>query len=243
MKRMQQNARRRSFTLIELLVVIAIIAIIAGMLLPAMGKARENGKTIFCVNNLRQVGTLLTLYASDSKDRLPQSNNGEKYWSEILADYFSTRELYGNKTSALYECPTAGNAYTDPNNVYKFHRNYGANNLVLTDYRDEKAKIVSTIPRPSEVAVIMDAPNFNEYGCWYRVEPLGGPYLHIEIVEEDAMGNIIPAGIDHAGATPNLNSIRYRHKSDTLANVLRVDGSVKGYKMLSFLKRNLYVRR
>lgn len=116
--------RESGFTLIELLVVIAIIAVLAGLLLPALAKAKEQGKKAACMNDLRQIGVATTLYAQDNNDtfhnvngsppnggkwtRNPRStayleaNDGEVYWGRAYIDYMGS---FGSKK--IFRCPSA----------------------------------------------------------------------------------------------------------------------------------------
>ncbi|HTD65411.1 MAG TPA: prepilin-type N-terminal cleavage/methylation domain-containing protein [Candidatus Limnocylindria bacterium] len=88
--KIENRSRHGAFTLIELLVVIAIIAILASMLLPALAKAKESGKRIACVNNLRQLGLSMQMYMDDNEGLQPQRtiNLPGGSWPTALRDYY-----------------------------------------------------------------------------------------------------------------------------------------------------------
>jgi prepilin-type N-terminal cleavage/methylation domain-containing protein/prepilin-type processing-associated H-X9-DG protein len=111
---------RRGFTLIELLVVIAIIALLIGILLPALGKARSTAKTARCMVNVRSIGQGLAGYLQGNRDWYPHWSGWQVFegdgsgddsaglgWSELVLDHLDTPEVFQDPSRRVEEAPFA----------------------------------------------------------------------------------------------------------------------------------------
>ena len=109
----------RGFTLIELLVVIAIIAVLMAILMPALNRARLQGKRAACMGNLKQLTLAWIMYADENDDKIPYANPNSDGWVEWVSniDAPQQQKLEGLKRGTLYEyCPNV-KAYCCPTGI------------------------------------------------------------------------------------------------------------------------------
>ncbi len=119
-KKIARRIHIRGFTLIELLVIIAIIAILTSILLPVLNRAREKGRQAVCINNLKQIGLAIHMYANDHDGYLVPYNSGtaeqesSDFWFDILSGYLGYPNLRIGVN--FLTCPT-----------YRYYRKYYTN--------------------------------------------------------------------------------------------------------------------
>ena len=205
--------KRQGFTLIELLVVIAIIALLMGILMPALRKVREQGKDVICRNNLRQIGMATNLYAEANNMLIPRSaewSAGIEPWFQLFMLYLSQKDIDGDYRSVdIFRCPSypdkeqtvcyVVNGWTSDNSVRGRSR--------LTDCR-----------RPGSIIYLAD----NEDGPWRTIIRNASDR---DVTRCDVFRSEHLPGSDSEGVTGGRRVARARHKSG--CNCLFLDWHVE----------------
>ena len=208
-----RRVKQTCFTLIELLVVIAIIAILAGMLLPALNNARERGRAASCTNNLKQIGLGFQLYGANYDGIIPPWSSKE----DILFTYY----LSGGGNNTVYIDPKVWFCPSDRsgNNPKDFHP-YTNNSIISYMYN---------------VHVGGDNP-------WGGSEPkivrLGKGKLNPHMIGDT--GLIAKSGRARLGYTPVFTETegwRYGEIHTQKANILFWDGSAAPVKLVRITQR------
>ena len=111
----RKRRKLTGFTLIELLVVISIIAVLMAVMMPALGKAREQAKALICVSRLKDMGNAVALYIAENDGRMVNNSAGADYgdgrWWDLLGHYYDRKTTGSGSADSRYDynlfrCPT-----------------------------------------------------------------------------------------------------------------------------------------
>ena len=185
------RALSKAFTLIELLVVISIIALLIGILLPALGAARATARQSQCLNNIRQLGISLINYATDNKDLFPPSDSsaapggGTIEWHDIarIGYYLPELDVVGgtNPNDSF-----GGTVFICPSDLPGAARCYGMN--AYASSTGPAVALPSTDWGDFFDAAVTDASRVLLIGENWSQNPAGGKWYSISVVGGGAVG-------------------------------------------------------
>jgi type II secretory pathway pseudopilin PulG len=161
----------------ELLVVMAIIAVLAGMLLPALGKAKQRAWGTACLNNARQIGVAAVLYADDNGDSMPRSAHQGASWVGTLQPYCGG--------TSLWRCPR------DSNRVRLY--SYALNDFLLPPSdgalpSNQDYSKATAVPSPSETFFLAEcADRYANSDHFHFADPEEGDYSPASFASEVAV--------------------------------------------------------
>ena len=213
---------RKRFTLIELLVVIAIIAILAGMLLPALNQARESGRSSRCVNNLKQITTAFMLYCNSNDDWMVVTGNDYQRWCGTQEDqtFKPKGGLMDYLSNGIRMCPTLSQKFAsgDVTMVNTGCGGYGYNKLlggeiVYSNNHIAPIAKVTQVQQVSRTIAFADATQFD----YTTRKPIETYFISPPISYWD--------GVPY-DSTPDMH---FRHSRKTNAGF--VDGHVRSEKI------------
>jgi prepilin-type processing-associated H-X9-DG protein/prepilin-type N-terminal cleavage/methylation domain-containing protein len=238
---MKTTRKNAAFSLIELLVVIAVVAILAAILIPALGKVRESANSVRCANNLRQIALAANAYASTNNGNYPALNAGvmgesQVPWFILLGEYFDDAGKFAG--TPTINCPSCDH-YLEVDGNPKLTHSYGWNPRLIPDtrtksdgsYNNPMKKI--RVERPSEVILIADAGQRYPSGWGFGYFARSSTYK-----PETAEVPLTDAFFQGYGASASNPSFSTRHNGR--GNVAFVDGHVESFAWGEIKQKHVY---